>query len=120
SQAVPPADLLLINAHVMTIDRARPAAEAVAIKGDRIAWLGTTVEARQRFAHAAQIVDLHGATVLPGLIDAHAHLLALGQSLLRLNLKDVADENAAVSLVRQRAAKATPGEWIIGWGWDEG
>jgi len=58
--------------------------------------------------------------VLPGLIDAHVHLLALGQSLLRLNLKDVADETQAVAMVKQRAAEAAAGEWIVGWGWDEG
>ncbi len=57
---------------------------------------------------------------MPGLIDAHVHLLALGQSLLRLNLKDVAGETEAVAMVKQRAANAAPGEWIVGWGWDEG
>jgi len=114
------ADLLLTNAHVMTMDRTRPNAEAIAIKGDRITWTGTTAEARRRFAGTSQIIDLHGATVLPGLIDAHVHLLSLGQSLLRLNLKDVTDANEAVALVRQRAANAAAGEWIVGWGWDEG
>src|SRR5262245_20088407 len=120
SQSLPPDDLLIINAHVITIDRNHPAAEAVAIQGDRVAWTGTTAEARRQFPNAVQIVDLHGATVLPGLIDAHVHLLALGQSLLRLNLKDAADPAAAVALAKQRAANATPGEWIVGWGWDEG
>ncbi|HJZ79931.1 MAG TPA: amidohydrolase, partial [Pyrinomonadaceae bacterium] len=90
------------------------------IQGDRIAWVGTTTEARRRFPAATQIIDLHGATVLPGLIDAHVHLFALGQSLLRLNLKDVADESEAVALVKQRAAHTPAGEWIVGWGWDEG
>jgi predicted amidohydrolase YtcJ len=118
SQSAP--DLLLINAHVITVDRAHPAAEAIAIQGDRIAWVGTTAAARRQFAGAAQIIDLRGATVLPGLIDAHVHLLALGQSLLRLNLKDVADEGAAVALVKQRVANANAGDWIVGWGWDEG
>ena len=116
----PVIDLLFINAHAITIDRSRPAAEAVAIQGERIAWVGTTAEARRRFVGVSQIVDLHGATVLPGLIDAHVHLLALGQSLLRLNLKDVSDANEAVALVKQRVANAAPGEWILGWGWDEG
>jgi len=120
SQGTPQADLLLFNAHVITIDRNHPVAEAVAIQGDRIAWVGATADARRRFPHASRIIDLHGATVLPGLIDAHVHLLALGQSLLRLNLKDVADADAAVALVKERAANATPGEWIVGWGWDEG
>src|SRR5215510_4072083 len=114
------ADLLLTNGHVITMARRKPNAEAIAIQGDRITWIGTTAEARRRFAGASQIIDLHGATVLPGLIDAHVHLLSLGQSLLRLNLKDVNDASEAVTLVRQRAANAAAGEWIVGWGWDEG
>lgn len=120
SRSTPTVDLLLINAHVITVVRNRPTAEAIAIRGDRIAWVGTTAEARRRFPDAAQIIDLRGATVLPGLIDAHVHLLSLGQSLLRLNLKDVADESQAVAMVKQRVANAAPGEWIVGWGWDEG
>src|SRR5205823_1483026 len=103
-QSAAAVDLLLINAHVITIDKSKPEAEAIAIQGDRIAWIGTTVEARHQFSGAKRIIDLQGATVLPGLIDSHVHLLALGQSLLRLNLKDVPDEQTAVSLVKQRAA----------------
>src|SRR5262249_50714340 len=68
----------------------------------------------------AGILDLQGATVLPGIIDAHTHMLELGKSLLRLNLKDVATEEEAVARVRQKVAVAGPGEWILGWGWDEG
>ena len=120
SHSAPKVDLLLIDAHVITVDRNRPIAEAVAIQGDRIAWVGTATEARRRFAGTSRIVDLQGATVLPGLIDAHVHLLALGQSLLRLNLKDVSDANEAVALVKQRVADTPAGEWILGWGWDEG
>jgi len=99
---------------------AQPSAEAIAIQAERIKWIGTSAEARRRFANPSRVIDLHGATVLPGLIDAHVHLLSLGQSLLRLNLKDVADEKEAVALVKQRVATAAPGEWIVGWGWDEG
>ena len=120
SQRRPDADLVLINARVITMNPAQPSAEAIAIQAERIKWIGTSAEARRRFANPSRVIDLHGATVLPGLIDAHVHLLSLGQSLLRLNLKDVADEKEAVALVKQRVATAAPGEWIVGWGWDEG
>ena len=120
SQRRPDADLLLINARVITMNSTQPSAEAIAVQGERIKWIGTSAEARRRFANASRVIDLHGATVLPGLIDAHVHLLSLGQSLLRLNLKDVADEKEAVTLVKQRVAASAPGEWIVGWGWDEG
>jgi hypothetical protein len=119
-QPRPAADLLLINGHVITMNQAQPTAEAVAILGDRIIWVGTTVEARRRFANESHVIDLHGATVLPGLNDAHVHLVSLGQSLLRLNLKDVSDEAEAVARVKERIASSAPNEWIVGWGWDEG
>jgi predicted amidohydrolase YtcJ len=58
--------------------------------------------------------------VLPGLIDAHTHLTNLGESFLRLNLKDAKTEEDVARLVAERARSAKPGEWITGWGWDEG
>ncbi|HYL86710.1 MAG TPA: amidohydrolase [Candidatus Angelobacter sp.] len=113
-------DLLLLNAHVVTLNERQPAAQAIAIQGDRIAWVGTTDDARHRYAASIRTIDLQGATVLPGIIDAHTHLINLGESLVGLNLKDLATEKEMVERVRQRAAAAAPGEWILGWGWDEG
>jgi predicted amidohydrolase YtcJ len=122
--SLPPArvaapDLVLFNANVITMDPQHPSAEAIGIKGENIVWIGSTAEAR-RFGAAAQRIDLHGATVLPGIIDAHGHLLSLGQSLLRLNLKGVATEGEVVTRVKEKAATTPAGEWIQGWGWDEG
>ena len=91
------ADLLLLNAHVLTMDQTRPAAQAIAIQGDRIAWAGASEEAQRLFPGSARTIDLHGATVLPGIIDAHTHLIELGKSLLSLNLKDIASEKEALS-----------------------
>src|SRR3989475_1867723 len=116
----PPVDLLLLNAHVITMDPSQPEMQAIAVQGDRIAWVGSDSKARRLFASASRAIDLHGATVLPGLIDAHVHLVSLGQSLLRLNLKDVGDEAEAIARVKERVASAAPNEWILGWGWDEG
>src|SRR5215467_2973428 len=113
------ADLLLINAHVVTMNDKQPSAQAIAIHGERIVWVGNSVEGKKLFA-TARTMDLHGATILPGLIDAHGHLINLGESLVRLNLKDIPTEKEIVERVKQRAASAVPGEWILGWGWDEG
>ena len=112
-------DLLLLNGHILTMNPAQPSAEAVAIHQDRVAWVGTNQDARKRFPHV-RTRDLQGATVLPGIIDAHTHLVELGKSLLRLNLKDAATPDAAVELVKKQVAITPPGEWILGWGWDEG
>lgn len=119
-QESPAPDLLLFNAHVITMNAGRPAAQAIAIRQDRFVWLGSSEEARKLFGSTTHSIDLQGATVLPGLIDAHTHLFELGKSLVRLNLKDVAAPQEAVELVRKRAASALPNEWILGWGWDEG
>lgn len=113
------ADLLLLNAHVVTMNEKQPSAQALAIQGERIVWVGDSEEARKLYP-AARIMDLHGATVLPGLVDAHTHLINLGESLVRLNLKDIPTEKEIVERVKQRANSAAPGEWIVGWGWDEG
>ena len=115
----PQPDLLVVNAHVITMNPRQPAAEAIAIRQDRIVWVGTNAETK-KFGSKVRRLDLHGATVLPGIIDAHTHLVELGKSLLRLNLKDMATPEEAVSRVKKRAASAAPGEWILGWGWDEG
>jgi len=119
STQTPSADLLLLNAHVITINGKQPAAQAVAIHGDRIVWVGSSDEAKKLYP-SARTMDLHGATILPGLIDAHGHLINLGESLVRLNLKDIRSEKEIIERVKQRAASAAPGEWVVGWGWDEG
>jgi predicted amidohydrolase YtcJ len=120
AQARAQPDLLLVHARVITMDPAAPSAQAIAIAGERITWVGTDAEAQKLFPSVENTIDLRGATVMPGIIDAHTHLLELGKSLLRLNLKDVATEEEAVARVRERVRSARPGEWILGWGWDEG
>lgn len=119
SAQTPNTDLLLFNAHVVTMNDKQPSAQAIAIRGDRIMWVGNSGEAKKLYP-SARALDLHGATVLPGLIDAHTHLINLGESLTRLNLKDIPTEKEIIERVKQRAASAATGEWIVGWGWDEG
>ena len=113
-------DTLVVNAHVITMDPSKPTAEAIAIRGDTIVWVGSGEEAQKRSPKSAQVLNLHGATVLPGIIDSHTHLMSLGESFLKLNLKDVHTQKEIIELVRQKAASAPAGEWILGWGWDEG
>jgi len=116
----PQPDLLLLNAHVLTMNPKQPSADAIAIQAGRIVWVGSSADAKKFSGNALRTIDLHNATVLPGIIDAHTHLLALGQSLLKLNLKGVATEQEAVARVKQKVAATPANEWIQGWGWDEG
>jgi len=98
----------------------QPTAEAVAIVDGRFAWVGSSVDAKTLYPNAADTLDLGGATVLPGIIDAHGHLMNLGESFLKLDLKGVSTPQEAARRVKDKAATLRSGEWILGWGWDEG
>ena len=134
-----PADLLLINARVYTLNWPdpgadgtpaapaphdqrgwRPDAEAIAVRGGEILFVGSRQEAERYRAASTTVRDLQGATVLPGLIDSHVHLAELGASLDRVNLVGASTEADAVERVVARAQRVPRGEWIVGWGWDEG
>src|SRR5262249_39588664 len=106
--------------NIITMDQKRPRAEAVAIRDGRIAWVGSSEEAKRLFPKPSKTIDLKGECVLPGIIDAHGHLLSLGESFLKLNLKEISTEREAVEMVKHKAQAVAPGEWILGWGWDEG
>jgi hypothetical protein len=106
-------------ARVRTMDPGRPVVEAVAVRDGRIAAVGSRAELVAAAGAGARVVDLGAATVVPGLADAHAHLLGLGNKLLMLNLDTAGNEEAAVSLVVGAAASSRRGDWIVGRGWDQ-
>src|SRR5439155_7058827 len=134
-----PADLLLVNGHVYTLawdepDREgrpaanaphtnggwRPDAQAIAVRSGRIVLVGTTMQALTLKGPRTRVVDIAGATVVPGLVDSHVHVAELGASLERVNLVGVRTEAEAVERVEARARETPKGQWIVGWGWDEG
>jgi predicted amidohydrolase YtcJ len=114
-------DLLLKNATIITMDSHQPPASAIAVAGDRIAWVGAIEEARSHLTGVQRELDLDGATVIPGFNDAHNHLILLGYWLSQLNcsfpaVKSIGDIVAAVA---ERAAVTPPGDWIEGRGYDD-
>lgn len=113
------ADLVLTNGRIYTVDAVRPLSSALAVRGDRIIFVGSDVEARALAGATTRVMDLQGKTVVPGLIDAHAHLLGLGTSLRRVNLVGTASYAEVVSRVAAWAKTVRPGDWIIGRGWDQ-
>ncbi len=108
-----------INANAHTIDPAHPRAEAFLVEGDRFTAVGSNDDIAGLIGHEDTIVDLAGATVLPGLIDAHGHLVGLGQ--LRAGVVDLTGTTTydeVIARVRARADETPPGQWILGRGWD--
>jgi predicted amidohydrolase YtcJ len=97
-----------------------PDAEAVAVRDGRVVFVGSTEEARAYQGSDTEVLDLHGATVLPGMVDAHTHVVELGASLTRVDLVGVETEEEAVARAAERAAQVPAGTWVIGAGWDEG
>jgi predicted amidohydrolase YtcJ len=119
----PRPDVILTNAHVITVDSADHIAQAVAIAGNRITAVGTIADITRLAGPATRRIDLHGRTLTPGLLDAHAHFADGGaQRLFVVDLsypgvKRIADVAAAI---RTRVATTAKGAWIQGRGWDEG
>jgi len=97
-----------------------PDAQALLIRDGAIVYVGDNAGARDRAGPAARVLDAKGATVLPGLIESHAHVAELGHNLRTVSLVGVRDERDAVDRVARRAATTAPGEWILGHGWDDG
>jgi predicted amidohydrolase YtcJ len=133
------ADLILIDARVYTLRWGEPAldgkpapdaphtngkwhpdAAAVAIRGGKIVYVGSDKGALALRGKRTRVIDLNGATVIPGLVDSHTHFVELGAKLVSVDLTDVATEAQAVAKVAERAKSVPKGEWIFGAGWDEG
>ena len=112
-----PADLVLLNGRVYTLDPGRRWAEGVAITGDRIAAVGTSVEVRRRAGPSTRVIDLKGGFVTPGFNDAHVHIDATGALLVGVNLLDVHSEGPFVERVRGAASRLPRGSWIVRGDW---
>ena len=114
-----PADLIVTNARIYTADDARPRVEALAVRGGRIAFLGSAREAEALRGPATRVVDAGGETVIPGMVDAHAHFAGLAETLRSVDLTGTRSQAEAVARVVARAKTLPPGTWIQGRGWDQ-
>jgi predicted amidohydrolase YtcJ len=111
------ADLLLVNGNVYTVNEKLPHAEAVAVKKDRIVFVGSNEDAKK--FHAARTIDLAGKTVVPGLTDSHCHIFGIGARELTLNLEGTNTLEDFLAKVKERVAKSKHAKWITGRGWIE-
>src|SRR5262245_44296370 len=96
-----------------------PEAQAIAVRGDRIAAVGTNDAIQRYVGPNTQVIELRGQLAVPGLIESHGHFMGLGQSKMTLDLMDVKDWNEIVTMVGAAAKQAQPGEWILGRGWHQ-
>jgi len=110
-------DLVLTNGNVYTVNEKQPKAQAIAVKGGRIVFVGSDEDAK-RF-HAAKVVDLVGHTVVPGLTDSHCHIFGIGEREMQLNLEGTNTLDDFLSKVKARVAQTSPGKWVTGRGWIE-
>jgi predicted amidohydrolase YtcJ len=108
------ADTLIVNAKVITMDRARPRAEAVAVRGERIVFVGSAVEASQWRGPHTQIIEAEGRTLLPGLIDSHFHLLWGSLKLGNLQCEALATYAELAEAVHTYAEANPDRAWLIG------
>lgn len=118
-QPAQPADLVVLHARIYTADRARPVAAAMAVRDGRVLFVGSERGALALAGPRTERLDLHGETVIPGMVDAHAHLLSLGQALRTVDLVGTRSYEEVIGRVVARAKTARPGEWIRGRGWDQ-
>ena len=111
-------DLLVTNANIYTVDEAFSTVEAFAVTDGKIVETGSTSELNSKFS-ATEVIDAEGKTILPGLIDAHAHLYNLGLKLSRVDLDGTTSYADVISRLEEFQAKNPEADYIIGRGWDQ-
>ena len=114
-----PADFIVVNARIYTADATRPVARALAVRDGVIVFVGSERGAEALAGSRTERWDLDGKTVIPGMVDAHVHLVGLGEALRIVDLTGTRSYDEVVARVAERARTARPGEWLRGRGWDQ-
>ena len=114
-----PADLVLRNGKIVTVNSAQPVVQALAARGDRITALGSNADAAKWIGPQTRVIDLHGELAIPGFIEGHGHFTGVGEYRLGLDLREARTWDQIVAQVARAAKQAKPGEWILGRGWHQ-
>ena len=117
--AAAPADFVLRGGRIVTVDAARPEAEALAAAGGTIVAVGSNQDVQRYIGPRTRVIDLGGALAVPGFIDAHVHFTGVGEAARNLKLGTPRTFDDIVGMVGEAAKKARPGEWILGRGWHQ-
>ena len=111
------ADLVLTNGTVITVDSRDTIAQALAIRGGAIVYVGSAAGVKAYLGEKTDVIDLRGRTATPGLIDTHVHFSEPADN---LDLGDARSMDDVIAKVKAWADRLAPGEWVRGGGWDEG
>ncbi|MFY9552011.1 MAG: amidohydrolase [Thermoanaerobaculia bacterium] len=114
----PPAELVLTGGAVYAVDGARSWAQAVAVSGGRVVFVGTDAAARGRVGPKTRVVDLGGKMVLPAFHDSHVHPVSGGVEALECDVNGLTTPAAILEKVRRYAAQHPDASWVRGGGWD--
>jgi len=113
------ADLIVTNAKIYTMDPAHPTAEAFAVRDGKFLAVGAAAELEAYRSPNTEVRDLGGASVLPGLCDAHIHFTYYALSLQQIQIFEVPTLDELLQRVAAKAAVTPPGQWLTGWGWNQ-
>ena len=113
-----PADLVLKNAKIWTVNEKQPEAEALAVQNGKIVAVGSAAEIEKYIGEKTHVLDAVGKRVVPGFTDAHTHFITGGQSLITIDLRDCENEQAFLDKLKAYADKLPAGRWITEGNWD--
>src|SRR5437660_3533779 len=113
------ADRIFINGNIYTVNDKQPFAQAIAVKGDRIIFIGSNADAQKFRGDKTRIVDLAGKTVTPGFTDSHCHIFGIGEREMNLSLEGTNTREDFLAKVKERVAQTERDKWITGRGWIE-
>lgn len=113
------ADLVFKNGMVYTVDEEQPQVQAVAVKGDIIVFVGSDQDVEEWIGDNTRVIDLQGKMLTPGFIEGHGHIMGVGYNELNIDLLSTTSYEEIIQLVKDAAAKAKPGQWIVGRGWHQ-
>ncbi|MCU1233124.1 MAG: Amidohydrolase 3 [Candidatus Solibacter sp.] len=114
-----PADLVLRNGKIVTMNAAAPTVQAIAVRGDKITALGPDSAAARWIGPNTKVIDLHGQLAIPGFIEGHGHFTGVGEFRMGLDLREARTWDDIVAQVARAVKQAKPGEWIVGRGWHQ-
>jgi predicted amidohydrolase YtcJ len=113
------AETIFINGNIYTVNDKQPFAQAIAVKGDRIIFVGANADAEQFRGDKTRIVDLAGKTVTPGFTDSHCHIFGIGEREMTLNLEGRSTREDFLAKVKARVVQTERNKWLTGRGWIE-